>query len=180
VIDAMNNLLQAALAKAPQCMTNFVTSQVNLALLSPQLPGSHAINYAIACPCGNEELNLEAARRKDLRGTCRQEEVITPIAPVYVSCPHCQRHTLLFDPLLHGWRAQMNKDSDSDDALRLIKCTARPCKVYVRYAYNNPAKYQELVAAGVTNLEECFSSFAVLVSSRAGDNLRELLQHDCT
>jgi hypothetical protein len=180
VIDPADKLLQAVLAKTPQCVANFITSQITITLPNRLLAGSQCMTRSIKCICGNDNLNLEAARRKDLRGTCRQEEITTPIPPVYVSCPGCQRYTLLFDPSIHGWHAQINVDDEADDALRLIKCTPHPIKVCVVHAYRNRDGYATLAKSGVHNLEDYFDACAVFVSSSAGENFKELVFCDCS
>jgi hypothetical protein len=176
----MDKSLATRFATAPGCTANFMTSEVSVTLPSQQPAGSHCTTRSIKCICGNDNLNLEAARRKDLRGTCRQEEITTPIPPIYVSCLNCQRYTLLFDPLIHGWLAQTNKDDESDNALRLTRCTTHPGKVYVCFIYQNEARYAQLAAAGIKNIEDYFDRFEVLVSNSGGDNLKQLLSHDCT
>ena len=175
----MNDLLATAFAKAPACMANFTTTQVVITTLNQQLAGSHCVTRSISCQCGNENVNLEAARRKDLRGTCRQEEITTHIPPIYVSCANCQRYSLLFDALIHGWHALTHQNDDADDALRLTKCTTHPCKVYVTHAYRNLDGYETLAKSGVTNLADYFDAIAVFVASSAGENLKEILFYEC-
>jgi hypothetical protein len=175
----MNKLLETMFAKTPQCFSKFNTARTNIPLPNQQHAGPEFVTQSISCICGNEHLYLEAARRKELKGVCRKDEIITLIPPVYVGCPKCKSFTLLFDPLIHGWKGMVNEGADSDDVLRLMKCTPNPGRVYVNYAYRNFEKYQQLLASGISNPEDYFDAFTVLFGDSAGANIKEILSCEC-
>jgi hypothetical protein len=175
----MDTLLETLLSKTPKCLARFEIKNANLSLPTQLQNESHFITKSLSCSCGNEHLYLETARRKELKGVCRQDEIITAIPPVYAGCEQCGRLTLLFDPHIHGWNAETNEPDDSEDALRLMKCTPRSGAVYVTYSYRDVKKYRVLATTGIANPEDYFDTFTVLFRERASEKLREILFSDC-
>lgn len=175
----MDDFVEALFLKTPECLSKFSMERVNIPLPSHATVGSKDITLLIKCPCGNEHLYLEAARRKDLKGVCKKEEIISLIPPVYVGCTACKRFTLLFDPVIHGWKGEMNEVADTEDVIRLMKCAPSPGKVYVNYSYPAGEKISSLLATGIGNPEDYFDSFSVFFGDGSGGILRKILSYEC-
>ncbi len=165
-------LLGTLFERTPKCLSKFKTLQVDIPLPTKQNENSHSVTKSIQCICGSEKLYLDAAQHKEVKGVCRVSEFITFDPPVYVSCSSCKRYTLLFDPLIHGWKSESCESSDSNSDYKLIRCTQKPGSVFVNYSYKN-------LKRDVENPEDYFDTFAVFYSSDSIENLREIISVGC-
>jgi hypothetical protein len=165
--------------KTPECISGFKTFRVDPILPQGRSDGPDSITRAIGCLCGNESLYLEAAQHKELRGVCSKSEIIKFKPPVYVVCPSCSKTALLFDPSIHGWRAEQGLWRGVENRFTLVKCAAQPGRIWVNHTYNNIAGYEELLRNGVVNIEDYFESFSAFQENASGDNFLEIVSFRC-
>ncbi|HET8708335.1 MAG TPA: hypothetical protein VFM46_18655 [Pseudomonadales bacterium] len=175
----MDDFLAALAELTPECLTHFQTARTPLSFSEKSENSRHYVTRAIKCVCGNENLYLEAARKKELRGVCKKEEIISVVPPIYAGCKACKKFTLLFDPQLHGWRAQMQGEDMAEDDYRLMKCTPNPGRVYVAYSYPDERKIAELAMQGINNPQDYFDTFVVLFSDVGSENNKQILFAEC-
>lgn len=174
-VCSMDDLLEMLLEKTPKCFSNFNSSRISIQLPTTWNTGPQFVTKAIQCKCGNEDLYLEAAQHKQMKGVCRKQELITLAPPVYISCKPCKSFRLLFNPLIHGWKGEMDESDNSDSAYTLISCTVRPGRVYVNYSYQNIQNYEQLINNGIENPEDYFDTFTVFHRNPATEDIKEIV-----
>jgi len=165
--------------RAPKCIAKFKTLRVHIALPTKRNEQPNGVTKSIQCICGNEKLYLDAAQHKETKGVCRASEYITFDPPFYISCSSCKRYTLLFDPLIYGWKSESGEGSDSNSDFKLTRCTQESGRVFVNYSYKNAKEYDVLLTRGVENPEDYFDTFAVFYRSDSIENIREIISVDC-
>lgn len=176
----MSSRLVSLFDKIPESISGFRTFRADPILPHGRSDWCDSITRAIGCLCGNESLYLEAAHYKELRGVCSKSEIIKFKAPVYVVCPVCSKSTLLFDPSIHGWRAEQGLWLGAENRFTLVKCSAQPRRIWVNHAYGDISGYEELLRNGVVNIEDYFASFSAFQENASGDNLLEIVSFRCT
>lgn len=175
----MNTLIDSLSSKTPSAFTKFTSSIVNTDLLNTKNTGTDYVTRQIACICGNKLLHLKTVQKKELRGVCSKSIFTSVAPPIYVVCSTCQRTTLLFDPVIHGWNGELERIPDQDSALSLYRFRESPGNIYVQYSYRNPEKYSAIRDNGVEDIENYFDSFTLLYSDSRGEHINELFSQAC-
>ena len=177
-MDKDENRLLTHLQKIPDCLTQFEITASNWSQPEAQ-GGALSIERSIRCPCGNENLVLQAAQRKELRGVCSKSEIIRFKPPVYVICPACSRTTLLFDPEIHGWNGESGLVRGVESTFTLAKCIPQPGRVRVVITYKDFSVYGQLLEKGVVNIQDYFDSFTLCYFNSADGNFIQVISHSC-
>jgi len=166
--------------KVPECLSRFKIFHADPIFPSDKNRNSVVVAKFVSCICGNENLHLEAAQLKELKGVCSKSEVIRFGPPVYLVCPACSGIALLFDPEIHGWCAELGLWHGAEKHLTMVKCAGQPGRILVHYTYENIAAYEDLLRKGVVNIEDYSDTFSIFQENSARDNLSKIFSVKCT
>ena len=177
--QSITDLLVSRLKNIPTAFERY--SCLNSHPVEPNTIGTKDLVFSaqIACQCGNHLFQLKTAQTKELRGVCVKSTFTQIAPPIYTICSTCNKTQLLYDPVINGWKGELELVPEKDSALVLCKLRENPGCVYVCCSYSQPEKYQALIDNGISDLENYFDAFRLIYTDAQGASLKELFSCAC-